>query len=31
MDRRDNEPSENGFLKDLKAEEKEYNEPPEKS
>ena len=29
MDRRDNEPSENGFLKDLKAEEKEYNDKVE--
>ncbi len=29
MDRRDNEPSENGFIKDLKAEEKEYNDKVE--
>lgn len=29
MDRRDNEPSENGFIKDLKTEEKEYNDKVE--
>ena len=29
MDRRDNEPSENGFIKDLKVEEKEYNDKVE--